>query len=63
MKKFWLCVLALGPITLVPTNTHAYAKCEAASACGYPCYAVAIYTYYDGEGNAYCVTGGCCGCT
>jgi hypothetical protein len=62
MKKFWLCALALGAITLVPTKTRAYADCQSANACGYPCYAAALYVYYDSEGNAYYVQGGCCGC-
>jgi len=62
MRKFWLFVLALGTITLTPTKTRGYANCQTAQSCGYPCYAVAIYTYYDGDGNVYYVTGGCCGC-
>jgi hypothetical protein len=34
MKKFWLCALALGAITLVPTKIRAYADCQSANACG-----------------------------
>jgi hypothetical protein len=61
MRKLWVCILVLSAGTVVPQSSHAYAKCEAASACG-SCAYVAIYTYYASDGNAYYVTGSCCGC-